>query len=106
MIMMKQNEIPYELIRNHYEWLTPQILERYERNKAGWISPYCHGLSWEYLFSPIELITWDTIRLFGLCPLYPQYPVNKFFLDFAHPGAKVVLECDGKAYHLDKEKDF
>jgi len=35
---------------------------------------------------------------------YPQWPVGRFFVDFANPVAKVAIECDGKAFH-DVERD-
>ena len=38
-------------------------------------------------------------------PFYPQYPIGKYFVDFADPVKKIVIECDGKKYHQDKEKD-
>lgn len=103
---MVTNNIPYNKIRDHYEYLTPTILERYDKRKAAWITPYCHDVRWESIFTPIEDMTWQVIRSFGLCPMYPQYPVGKYFVDFGHPGAKIAIECDGKDYHLDKEKDM
>jgi hypothetical protein len=37
--------------------------------------------------------------------MYPQYPVGRYFVDFANPAAKVAIECDGKRWHTDKERD-
>lgn len=54
--------------------------------------------------TPIEAFLWADIRECNAV-FYPQYPIGRFFVDFANPGAKVVIECDGAAYHLDKEKD-
>lgn len=89
-------------IRAHYEQLTPLILSR-GNNK--WLSPYTPFFDWNYLFSPIEKQTWSALRYFGKCPFYPQYPVNRFFVDFGNPKVKVAIECDGKEWHTDKEKD-
>lgn len=55
-------------------------------------------------FTPIENWLWADIRQCGAV-LWPQYPVLNFFVDFANPVAKVAIECDGAAYHLDKAKD-
>jgi very-short-patch-repair endonuclease len=55
------------------------------------------------MFSPIEHIAWGEIRYLGLV-LYPQYPIAELFVDFAAPQQKVVIECDGAAYH-DKDQD-
>lgn len=98
--------IPYNNIREHYTWLTPKILEN-SRNVAAhaWCSPYTSFIDWPSIFSPIEWDAWQVIRGDGRCPLYPQYPVGKYFVDFGNPFVKVALECDGYEYHLDKEKD-
>jgi hypothetical protein len=55
-------------------------------------------------FTPIETWLWEHIRACDAV-LYPQYPVDRFFVDFANPVAKVAVECDGAAYHTDKSKD-
>lgn len=55
-------------------------------------------------FTPIETWFWSDIRACDAV-LYPQYPVLNFFVDFANPKAKVAIECDGAAYHVDKAKD-
>lgn len=54
--------------------------------------------------TPIERALWHDIRCAALV-LYPQYPVGRFFVDYANPAAKVAIECDGAAYHMDKAKD-
>jgi very-short-patch-repair endonuclease len=54
--------------------------------------------------TPIEAWLWADIRQANAV-FYPQYPIGRFFVDFANPKAKVVIECDGAAYHLDKAKD-
>lgn len=91
-----------ENIKQHYEEITPRIMSR---NKGQWVAPYTDLVRWELIFSPIEEQTWQALRCFGQCPLYPQYPADKYFLDFGNPKYKVAIECDGKEWHLDKEKD-
>ena len=91
-----------ENIKQHYEEITPRIISR---NKGQWVAPYTDLIRWELLFSPIEEQTWQALRCFGQCPLYPQYPAGKYFLDFGNPKYKVAIECDGKEWHMDKEKD-
>ena len=59
---------------------------------------------WREILTPIEYNVWQDIRMVGL-PFYPQYPVGRFFVDFADPVKKNIIECDGKEYHQDKEKD-
>jgi len=37
--------------------------------------------------------------------LLPQFPVKKYFVDFANPFLKIAIEIDGKKWHQDVEKD-
>lgn len=59
---------------------------------------------WMEILTPIENNVWHDLRRIGL-PFYPQYPIGKYFVDFADPIKKIVIECDGKKYHQNKEKD-
>lgn len=89
-------------IRAHYEWATPLILagERHEWAIGAYAWEECSGIN----MTPIEAWLWGDIRQANAI-FYPQYPIGKFFVDFANPLAKVAIECDGFQYHLDKEKD-
>lgn len=53
---------------------------------------------WVRLFTPIESSAWEAIRYRGL-PFYPQYPIDRFFVDFADPDKKLIIDCDGKEFH-------
>lgn len=92
-------------IRSAYEYLTPIIMECGKIEKCRWVDPYFGMPDWLKMFSPIEMQTWMALRSFGQCPLYPQYPVGNFFADFGNPVVKVAIECDGKQWHINKEKD-
>lgn len=59
---------------------------------------------WASIFTPIEAAFWSDVRANSL-PLWPQYPVGRFFVDFGNPVRKVAVECDGREFHLDKAKD-
>lgn len=59
---------------------------------------------WSKIFTPIEENVWHDIRVLGL-PFYPQFPIKRYFVDFADPLKKIALEVDGKKYHQDKSKD-
>ena len=54
--------------------------------------------------TPIENAIWEQIRELGAV-FYPQYPVDRFFADFANPVARVAIECDGVQFHKDAERD-
>lgn len=58
-----------------------------------------------FLMSPIEKIAWQSIRLQRKIQLYPQFPIANYFVDFANPFHKIVLELDGKDFH-DERKDY
>lgn len=97
-------KMPFNEIRGYYEAITPAIIAR--SVKGMWHTPYCNGIDFTSLMTPIEMDTWIVIRCFGRFPLYPQYPVGKYFVDFGNPYFKVAVECDGKQFHQDKEKDL
>ena len=52
--------------------------------------------------TPAEDNMWGDIRRNSL-EMYPQFPVGKYYLDFANPFYKVAIEVDGK-YHETPEK--
>lgn len=64
-------------------------------------NPY--PLNWFAIFTPIEREAWQDIRAFGML-LCPQYPVGRYFIDFADPQLKIGIECDGADWH-DPDKD-
>lgn len=79
----------------------PRIMA--EKSSEWGIDPY----AWDtglIRMTPIESWLWSDIRAANLV-VYPQYPVEGFFIDFANPKAKVAIECDGEFYHRDKAKD-
>ena|ERR1035437_3397077 len=88
------------LANDHRKW--DAIREIYTTIDIKRFTPY--PVDWTRIFSPIESMAWGEIRGCGL-PLFPQYPIGRFFADFADPIKKIVLECDGAAYHKDKTRD-
>ena len=64
--------------------------------------------AWEHeagiRLTPIERCVWADIRQCNAV-MYPQFPVGRYIVDFANPAARVVLECDGAAWHGDAERD-
>lgn len=87
-------------IRNGYAVYLPYIMERSALGQR--VSPYF--IDWAPLFTPIEMAAWFSIRGRGV-PLYPQFPVLNYFIDFANPYKKIGLELDGAAFH-DPERDL
>lgn len=75
-----------------------QIRDEWVLDPYGW--EYGAGIE----MSPIERALWHDIRVEDLV-LYPQFPVGRFFVDFGNPAAKVAIECDGAAFHLDVSRD-
>lgn len=91
----------YEAARRFYLTHTPLIMAA-PRNE--WASDAYAWDGW-ITMTPIEAWLWGDIRDANAV-FYPQYPVGRFFVDFANPRAKVAIECDGKAYHQDLAKDM
>lgn len=77
------------------------IRSLYELIDTSEYNPY--PVDWTVLFSPIEKAAWNEIRCQNL-PFWPQFPIGKYFADFANPIKKLVIECDGAAFH-DAKKD-
>jgi len=90
----------FDAIRYFYEHEKEKILAA--RCNEWAFSPY----AWNEIIemTPIELAIWERIRNVNAV-FYPQYPVGRYFADFGNPVAKVAIECDGKMFHLDKERD-
>lgn len=87
-------------LRQFYRLAAPQI---YEAGPGEWgIDPY--EVDWISVFTPIEIALWHDIRAADLV-MYPQYPIDGYFVDFANPAANVCIECDGSQWHQDAEKD-
>lgn len=88
-------------IRAHYARLESELVAAGRREWG------CDPYAWEDAgieLTPIERWLWHDIRAVDVV-LYPQYPVGRFFVDFANPAAKLAVECDGAAFHTDTEKD-
>jgi very-short-patch-repair endonuclease len=99
--MTAQNN--WTAIKRHYADLNLRINACASNEWA--VDPY----SWDMgknmiVMTPIEENFWADCREADLI-LYPQYPACGYFIDFANPAAKVGIECDGKAFHMDKERD-
>jgi very-short-patch-repair endonuclease len=90
----------FEAAKHFYEQAREQILaapcNEWAVDPYAW-TPYIR-------MTPIEDWLWSDIRDANAV-FYPQYPVDRFFVDFANPVAKVAIECDGAAFHQDKAKD-
>jgi len=75
-----------------------------EIERGARLSPYDLGIDWLGLMTPIEDYVWGAIRYLGL-PLYPQYPIKNYFVDFGDPKNRIGIEVDSKRWHQNKEKD-
>lgn len=83
-----------EKIREIYGSIKPEEL--------GKNNPYMIDLK----FSPIEYQMWWSIKMYWETRYFrPEFPIGKYFADFADPIHKIVIECDGKEFHSDLEKD-
>lgn len=90
-------------LRQYYNIEIPEIIAHHESGQKSFYNSYPYD--WSLIFTPIERMAWEAIRRYGRIVLYPQFPVERFHLDFGNPGLKIGLELDGLAYH-DPVKDF
>lgn len=88
-------------IREYYEQQFGEYIDNYNKTGHQYYNPYAYD--WARIFTPIEFSAWCSIRAKGL-PMYPQYPADKYMLDFGNPFIKIGIELDGKGYH-EKSKD-
>src|SRR3990167_2729508 len=81
-----------------------KIREAY-KNWKPYTSPYAyHWNGWDKM-TPIENNIWADIRYLTL-PFYPEFPIGKYFADFADPLHKIVIEVDGKDHEKQKNQDI
>lgn len=55
--------------------------------------------------TPIERMAFDEFIAQGVIPMWPEFPVGRFFVDLGNPHLKVALELDGKEFHTDWNAD-
>lgn len=99
--------VNFNKVKLAYKVFDPIIKESFARTKrlSGWVNPYRLKFNFFDDFTPIEFMTWQALRSWGQAPFYQQYPVGRYYLDFGNPNVKVGIECDGKEFHTDKERD-
>lgn len=97
-------ELVRKIERPAYAWQRFKALrDLYRMIEGDGYDPYPYGLDWSQVMTPIELGFWQDIRSQGI-DMWPQYPVGRYFADFADPEHKVIVECDGKHWH-DQARD-
>lgn len=62
------------------------------------------NVRWESVLSPIERDLWRIFQQLGF-PVYPQYPLDGFIIDFAWEPKKIAFEADGEEWHKNKDRD-
>lgn len=90
----------FSAIRNRYSDFQRLVNEGFGRWESS--DPYAIA-NWLMIFTPIERAAWSDIRCLPFS-VWPQYPVGKYFVDFAIVHKRIAIECDGAAYH-NQEKD-
>lgn len=91
-------------LSNHWSDFEEEIMESISENPI-----YHHmGNCFDYstIFTPIEYDFWCSMKCIGGIYFYPQYKVLNYICDFVNPYHKIIIELDGKEYHVDKEKDL
>lgn len=84
------------IVGQYWKQNEEHIIKHSAKNPRLWF--YAEAFDWNVLFSPIEMDAWISLR--GKCvPMYPQYPVLRYYVDFGNPYFKIAIELDGKDYH-------
>jgi len=81
-----------KIIKEKYEKILPIII----KSKHKYINPYI--VNWEKIMNENEFNLFQCFRVNNI-PMYPQYPVLNYWLDFANPYFKVGIEADSNTYH-------
>lgn len=90
-------------IRKHYAMFGPKILAHRKNEWAVDAYSWDAGKKIIYM-TPIEWNFWADARNANAI-VYPQWPAQGYFIDFANPVARVGIECDGAAFHKDAARD-
>lgn len=82
-------------VRSFYAQNMPAI----KKHPKKWVNKY----RFPFLdkMTPIERIAFNECIFAGMIPMYPEFPVGKYFIDLANPHQKIGLELDGLEFHLD-----
>jgi very-short-patch-repair endonuclease len=83
--------------KKFYEENMPEIIDL--ARMSMWLTSY----PLELKANKNEKGLWYSIRSHST-PFYPEFPVLNYFVDFANPYHKIILEADSAKYH-DPEKD-
>lgn len=86
-----------DAIGQYYRALENEIINHHKTRPNQ--SYRAYAFNWNSIFNVVEKMAWDCIRTKGNMPLYPQYPVLNYFLDFGNPIHKIGFEVDGKKWH-------
>jgi very-short-patch-repair endonuclease len=84
-------------LREYYQIELPFMMTHHEKRPAQFYRSYPYD--WSLHQTPIEQDAWQCIRALGHIVLYPQFPVDRFHIDFGAPHLKIGLELDGKEWH-------
>lgn len=92
----------WRAIRAYYDKNLTQIIQYY---------PAIGNVNYDIQFmcghkeTPVEYGAFAQIKCSGIPIVCPQFPVKKYFVDFADPLLKIGIEVDGSTFHTDYAKD-
>jgi len=87
-------------IRENYIAMADRVANGQDSWEHG--DPY-EIADWSMIHTPIEAAVWSDLRSMRV-NMWPQFPVSRYFVDFACPVKRRAIECDGARYH-NAEKD-
>ena len=92
------------ILRQYYMDAMPEIIARARQDLRARRDVYPFDFL-GYQFTPNEYALCQSIRSRPL-PMYPEFPVLNYFVDFGNPYLRIALEADSKEFHTDEEKDI
>lgn len=81
-----------------------EMRARYKKWDGKPYSPYYFDEGAYFPMTVIERNLWSDIRAYGI-PIYYQFPIGKYYVDFVDPFHRLVVETDGKFHKNQVEKD-
>ena len=87
-----------EAIRKMYAEVIPYLkMEGFVAHRSKY--PIAKDFFINDLYTPIEKVAFEVFYYDKRLPVFPQYPVLNYMVDFAIPKLKIAIELDGVQYH-------
>jgi len=91
-----------EVIRDIYKLIEPELKkEGYKTFRSNY--QVAKDFAFSGFYTPIEFAAFEIFYYEQRLPIFPQYPIFEYLVDFAIPPLKMAIELDGKQHDLKKD---